>query len=145
MNNRRWLIASATAVFATTALANAKMGQLDQLAFRGSPDHPAIEYRTRATRDPVANLGHLIDAGTAQLDWGVRGGYLRSVLDALNVPVESQIVVFAKNSLQSPRITPQNPRTLFFNESVVVGWVGGGFIELAALDPQQGVIFYALE
>ena len=67
------------------------------------------------------------------------------MLAALHVPVESQIVTFAKNSLQSARITPQNPRTLFFNDSVAVGWVQGGLIELAAVDPQQGVIFYTLQ
>jgi hypothetical protein len=47
--------------------------------------------------------------------------------------------------VQSRRINPKNPRTLFFNDAVVVGWVRGGFIELAAQDPQQGVIFYTLE
>ena len=145
MNNRTRLIVSATAVFATTALANARMGQLDQLAFRSSLDHPAIEYWTRPTRDPVATLSRLIDAGSAGLQWELRGGYLRGVLEALRVPVESQIVVFAKNSLQSARITPQNPRTVFFNDSVAVGWVRGGFIELAAVDPQQGVVFYTMD
>ena len=67
------------------------------------------------------------------------------MLEALNVPVESQIVVFARDSVQLARITMTNPRTLFFNESVAVGWVRGGFIEVASQDPQNGVIFYALE
>jgi hypothetical protein len=56
-------------------------------------------------------------------------------LRALRVPVESQIAVFAKDSVQARRIERGNPRTLFFNDSVVVGWVRGGFIELAAQDP----------
>jgi hypothetical protein len=38
-----------------------------------------------------------------------------------------------------------NPRALFFNDTVAVGWVRGGFIELASQDPRNGVIFYALE
>ena len=87
----------------------------------------------------------MIDVGEVQLRWETRGGYLRSVLAALEVPVESQIVAFGKNSLQSARLTPQNPRTLFFNDSVAVGSVQGGFIELAAVDPQQGVVFYTLQ
>src|SRR5207253_10099907 len=66
---------------------------------------------------------------------------LRSALDALRVPIESQMVVFSKTSVQAQRINPQNPRTLFFNDSVVIGWVRGGFIEVAAQDPRQGVIF----
>src|SRR2546429_4991750 len=36
-------------------------------------------------------------------------------------------------------------RSLFFNDSVVIGWVRGGFIEVAAQDPRQGVIFYVLD
>ena len=70
---------------------------------------------------------------------------MRSVLDALHVPVESQIAVFSKTSLQSPLIEPSNPRTIFFNDSVAVGWMKGGFIEIAALDPRQGVQFYTLQ
>ena len=133
------------AAVSIVALGRGIAGQLDQRAFVGSPDHPAIEYATRPTRDPVATLNRMIDAGDVQLQWETRGGYLRSVLAALEVPIESQIVAFAKNSLQSARITPQNPRTLFFNDSVAVGSVQGGFIELAAVDPQQGVVFYTLQ
>jgi hypothetical protein len=47
--------------------------------------------------------------------------------------------------LQIERIEPRNPRTIFFNDSLAVAWMGGGFIELAAQDPQQGVKFYTLE
>jgi len=35
---------------------------------------------------------------------------------------------------------PHNPRTLFLNDSVVIGWVRKGFIEIAAQDSQRGVI-----
>src|SRR5439155_22456475 len=42
--------------------------------------------------------------------------------------------------------SPQHLRALFFNESVVVGYVPGApVIELAAHDPQQGVVFYTLD
>jgi hypothetical protein len=120
-------------------------GQLDQQAFKGSPDHPAIEYATRPLRDPVARLNREMSEGRIQLPFEPRSGFLRSVLRALDVPVESQIAAFSKTSLQSPRITPENPRTLFFNDSVAVAWVNGGFIELAATDPQQGINFYTLQ
>jgi hypothetical protein len=66
------------------------------------------------------------------------------VLEALHIPIESQMAVFSKTSVQSRLIDPHNPRTLFFNDSAVVGWVRGGFVEVAAQDPQQGVIFYTL-
>ena len=42
--------------------------------------------------------------------------------------------------------SPRNPRALFFNESVAVGYIPGApVIELAAHDPQQGVVFYTLD
>src|SRR5262249_25023216 len=72
-------------------------------------------------------------------------GYLRSVLEQLRVPIESQMAVFSKTSLQAPLIEPKNPRTIFFNDSVAVAWMRGGFIELASQDPEQGVIFHILE
>ena len=101
-------------------------------------DHPAIHYGYAPVHDPVASLD------TKQLKFEGPSGYLRSVLDALHVPVESQIAVFSKTSLQAPLIEPHNPRTIFFNDSVAVGWMKGGFIEIAALDPRQGVQFYTL-
>lgn len=106
--------------------------------------HPAIDYDSAPAHDPVAELNRRLQAGTAHFKFEERGGYLRSVLEALNIPIESQIAVFSKTSLQLDRISPSNPRTLFFNDSVVVGWMGGGVIELAAHDPRQGVKFYTL-
>ena len=108
-------------------------------------DHPAIQYRTRPTSDPVAELSRQLQDGRAQLRREGPSGYLRSVLDALHVPVESQILVFAQDSVQAARITRTNPRALFFNDRVAVGWVPGGFIELAAQDARQGVFFYTLD
>lgn len=136
----RCTLALATVViFSASAVA-----QFDGL-FDGSPEHPAIEYADRPGRDPVAELNRKVQKGTVELKFDATQGYLRSVLKALNVPIQSQIVVFSKTSVQAPKISPKNPRTLFFNDSVVVGWVHGGFMELAAQDPQQGVIFYTLD
>jgi hypothetical protein len=126
-----------------TVTAFAAYGAFEEL-FDGAPEHPAIGYQGRSS-DPVAELNRKIQEGAAQLTYDETGGYLRSVLQALHVPVESQIVAFSKTSVQAARIGPRNPRTLFFNDAVVVGWVRGGFIELAAQDPQQGVVFYTLE
>jgi|SRR5581483_10397725 len=108
-------------------------------------DHPAIHYDRGPFQDPIAVLNRKLEQGQAQLQFETPSGYLRSVLHALNVPVESQIAVFSKTSLQAPLIEPRNPRTIFFNDSVVVAWMKGGFLEAAAHDPQQGVQFYTLE
>jgi hypothetical protein len=104
-----------------------------------------FEFPKHTLRDPVSLLNQRISQGTAELRFEQRAGYLRSVLDALNVPIESQMAVFSKTSLQLQRIEPANPRTIFFNDSAAVAWVRGGFIEFASIDPQQGVLFYSLE
>jgi hypothetical protein len=113
-----------------------------------SLDHPAIEYfdyLKRPPNDVVADLKRNVEANKIQLEFDRDKGYLPAVLQALHVPLESQMAVFSKTSLQSQRIEPSNPRIIFFNDSVSVGWVHGGFIEFAAQDPEQGVIFYTLE
>src|ERR1019366_434394 len=110
--------------------------------FDGSPQHPSIDYADCPARDPAGELNRKVQDGEVELKFDASQGYLRSVLKALNVPIESQIVVFSKTSVQASRISRSNPRTLFFNDSVVIGWVHGGFIELAAQDPRQGGIFY---
>ena len=109
-------------------------------------DHPAIQYTTRPLKDRVSELNRRIRSGGVQLKFDGGQGYLRSVLGALSVPIESQMIVFSKTSVQMLRIDPRNPRSLFFNDSVTVGWVPGGpIVELAAEDPSQGVIFFTLD
>ena len=101
--------------------------------FSGEPDQPEIGYSTRPVDDAVARLNRKLESGEVRLERSQVGGYLRAVLNALHVPVESQLVVFSKTSFQSERISPTNPRSIFFNDSVVVGWVRGGpLLELAA-------------
>ena len=139
---RCWATAAAAFAFVTCGLAELS----DKLA--PSLDHPAIEYFNylkHPAQDVVAGLKGKIESGKVQLKFDGNRGYLPDVLKALNVPVESQMAVFSRTSLQAERIEPDNPRTIFFNDSVAVGWVHGGFIEMAAQDPQQGVIFYTLE
>jgi hypothetical protein len=129
---------------AASAFLGAQSGPLST-TFTNWVDHPAIAYRSTPPADPVSQLNQALQSGRIQLTADGPSGYLKSVLKALNVPVESQIVVFARDSVQMARITMTNPRALFFNDSVSVGWVRGGFIELASQDPRNGVIFYALE
>lgn len=113
--------------------------------FVASRDDAAIRYSTTPPTDPVAALNEKLQAGTVSLTFDPVSGYLRSVLDALNVPVESQALVFSQTSFQAPRINVLNPRAIYFNDTVSVGWVRGGTIlEVAAQDPAQGVIFYEL-
>lgn len=95
--------------------------------------------------DPVAALARRIEQGGAHLEYSSPYGYLPGLLAALHISQESQIAVFSKTSIQSMRIEPANPRVLYFNDSVSVGWVRGGFLELAAQDPGNGIRYYVLQ
>ncbi len=108
-------------------------------------DASAIAYDSVAATDAITRLRSRIERGEVRLHYDERSGYLRSLLDALDVPVESQILVYSKTSLQSPLIGPHNPRAIYFNDSVFVAWVHGGFVEIAAHDPRQGAHFYVLQ
>jgi hypothetical protein len=109
-------------------------------------NHPAIAYSTAAVSDPVARLNSRLLRGEVTLEKSGPSGYLMSTLAALGVSIDSQVLVFSKTSFQAARISPTNPRAIFFNDTVSVGWVRGGpVLELVAQDPKQGAIFYTLD
>ncbi len=109
-------------------------------------DHPAIQYWSD-TDDPVARLEKKLEAGTAHLNYAEDGrSYLASLLKNLAINSDSQMLVFSRTSFQAVRISPATPRALYFNDSVAVGFVHhGDVLELAALDPRQGEVFYTLD
>src|SRR5579864_1263825 len=138
--------AVATAIVLALGAASAAMGQLTERPLTGALTHRAIEYMTRPTSDAVADLSHRIDAGAVTLTFDQDTGYLRSVLDALGVPVESQMLVMSKTGVQGLHTGPENPRAIFFNDAVTVGYIRGApLLEFAVHDPRQGVVFYTID
>jgi hypothetical protein len=115
-------------------------------AFGGARDHPAIAYSTAPVDDAVATLNQRLSSGEAKLAFDpAAGGYLRAVLDALQVPVSSQMLAFAETSQQASKIRRDNPRAVYFNDVASVAWIrGSDLLELAAQDARQGVVFYTL-
>ena len=114
--------------------------------FMGSPDDPAIKYSTGPVNNVVVDVNKKLQDRTLQFTFDSRSGYLRSALEALQLPVDSQLLVFSRVSLQGKRISEQNPRALFFNDRVALGWVrGGDVLEVAAHDESEGVVFYTLD
>jgi len=108
-------------------------------------DHPAIQYDQRPLDDRVTRLTQDLASGKTTLTAGT-DGYLPSLLQALDVNPDSQALVFSKTSFQAARIEPRNPRALYFSDDVTVGFVrGSSLLELAALDPRQGVVFYSFD
>jgi hypothetical protein len=114
--------------------------------FRGSIDDPAIRYSTAPLNNTVDALNQKLQAGGVKLEFDGRSGYLRSALAALEIPVESQMLVFSQTSLQAPRISAANPRAIFFADRVALGWVrDGDVLEVATQDATQGIVFYTLD
>src|SRR5258705_12258628 len=103
--------AVAALVFLASPLLCAQSGP-----FRASRDHAAIRYSTAATRDVVARLNQQIESGAVTLTFEAPGGYLKSVLSALAVPVSSQTLAFSENSLQREHINKHAPRAIYFND-----------------------------
>lgn len=102
---------------------------------------PPVGYSKATPNDAVARLQRRVESG--ELIFKETGRELLvAVLKACEVPVESQTLVFTKTSLQKSLIGPATPRALYFSETVYVGWVPGGLIEVAAMDPQLGPVFY---
>ena len=106
-------------------------------------EHPAVAYGTRPTATAVDALNVALQSGQVNLPFETITGHLKSVLDALDVRVDSQVVVFSKTSLQSrTRFTPATHARSTSTTRSSSAWVRGGFIEIAAQDPQQGAVFY---
>jgi hypothetical protein len=147
LTTKCWSVLLAAALVAAVAVAARPGDDSHPLTetFKDWTGHPAIRYLSEPTTDPVADLNRTLQSGQLELRRDGTAGYLRSVLDALKVSTDTQMLVFEKDSVQAPRISAGNPRSLFFNDSVAVGWVRGGFIELASQDPRQGVVFYMLD
>lgn len=106
-------------------------------------ERPPINYSATQPSDAVTRLQARLVAGTVKLA-GDERQMLATVLAELGVPVTSQMLVFSRTSFQRTRIHPDQPRALYFSDSVYVGWVPGGLVEVIAIDPRLGPVFYTL-
>jgi len=109
-------------------------------------DREPIAYARTTPVNAVSRLQARLTAGEAALAWEPGTGYLKAVLEALDVPVSSQLLVFSKTSLQRQRINPRTPRALYFNDDVYIGFCQqGDVLEVSVADPQLGTVFYTLD
>jgi hypothetical protein len=102
-----------------------------------------INYSKAVPHDPAVLLQSRISKGELAPGENDRE-FVKTLLRELNVPVESQVLVFSKTSFQRQRINPRQPRALYFNDNCYVGWVPGGLVEVVAIDPILGPIFYTV-
>ena len=71
------------------------------LVYAESPDAP---------RDRVTRLAGQLERGETTLEYREGFGYLPSLLERLDVRVDTQTLVFSKTSFQQALINPKNPR-----------------------------------
>ncbi len=114
-----------------------------QARAQGSPDYelPPIEYSASTPSNLITRLTPRLNASRPNV---TESSFLRWLLEKTGVPIESQVLVFSKTSLQRDLITPRQPRALYFSDDLYIGWVPGGLMEVTVTDPKLGLVFYKL-
>jgi hypothetical protein len=107
-------------------------------------EQPPINYSKSEPHDAISRLEKRLASGKPKFT-GDDKQIAQALLRELQIPVESQIVVFSKTSFQRKRIEPSHPRALYFSDSCYVGWVPGGLMEVATIDPMLGPVFYSFD
>ena len=107
-------------------------------------EYPPINYSDSTPDNRISQLQTAITAGQKKLERTDAHGYLVALLNELEISATSQVLPFAKASLQDDKISPTTPRALYFNEETYVGFVQQGVIEIAVADPKLGMVFYTL-
>lgn len=105
---------------------------------------PPHNYNAHRPEDKFTRLLDELHSDKLPLDRSSEKAFLLSLLRVLEIPVSSQTLVFSTTSLQLSLISAVNPRAIYFNEEVYVGYIPGGKIEIVALDPTRGAIFYLM-
>ncbi|MCR9247663.1 MAG: hypothetical protein NXI31_21770 [bacterium] len=106
-----------------------------------APNH----YATATADNAATRLDAQLESGVAQLPFDEQRGYLLGLLERLDIPVESQTLVFSKTSKQRQHIGPSNPRAVYFGRDAYVGWIPGApLLEIAVGDDRLGLAFYTL-
>jgi hypothetical protein len=107
-------------------------------------NHPAIQYFKTDLDNPVVRLSEKMGSGKARLDPREDElGYLPGLLKHFGVNTDTQALVFSRTSFQATKISPTNPRAIYFGDDIALAYVrGSDEIEIAATDSRQGIVFY---
>ncbi|TDU81858.1 hypothetical protein EI77_01170 [Prosthecobacter fusiformis] len=106
---------------------------------------PPIRYSETQPHDPVQDLMKKLQSSQAPLNRTDVWTVIEDLMRHFEIPPESQVLVFSKTSKQNDRITPQTPRVIYFGDETYLGYTLGGSIEVAAVDPKLGPVFYLME
>jgi hypothetical protein len=113
--------------------------------FAGDIELPPHNYSSRPLTDRFTKMKGDLEAGRIPLDRTSEKAFVQSLLRTLGIPASSQALVFSTTSLQLRYITPANPRALYFNEDLYVGYIPGARLEIVSLDPEAGAVFYIFD
>ncbi|HVV00804.1 MAG TPA: hypothetical protein VHH88_05540 [Verrucomicrobiae bacterium] len=118
-------------------------------AIAAAQETPAYEqapfnYSKATPNDGIRAVLKRIASGAIKLGGDDRKD-IQTFLHELKIPQETQLLVFSKTSFQRHRINPDHPRALYFNDRFYLGWVPSGLIELIAIDPVLGPMFYSFD
>ena len=109
---------------------------------------PALAQERPAPSNAIEALQAKLNNGEVKLSYDEKGqGYLKSLLAALGISQDSQVLPFTRSSLQFDKISPTTPRAIYFNDDVAVGSVlRGQILELLANDKENGgLAFYTFD
>jgi hypothetical protein len=132
MNPMKWLFL--LGIGSTAALGDVDFWELEP-----------IRYSDAKPTDALASVAADFASGKRNMEGGTALERLRFVLKTLEIPEESQVLVFSKTSHQNSLIHPGNPRALYFSANAYVGYVPGGKIEAIVRDSILGVVFYLID
>ena len=108
-------------------------------------EEPPINYSATPTNDRATAISAKFQSRAMEIRSMPAKKRLQWLLAELGVPVESQIFVFSKTSLQRDLINPETPRVLYFSDEAYVGWSPTGAFEIAVFDDKLGATFYVFE
>ena len=115
----------------------------DDTRYQNINDPPHL-YKTREPKDRFTRLMKSLESDP-RLDRSSEKAFLTSLLKILEIPVSSQMLVFSTTSLQLRFISPSNPRAVYFNDEIYLGYIPGGRLEIIGVDPELGAIFYIFD
>ena len=104
--------------------------------------NPVHSYLDQSPRDPFSKFVKELEEGNIKLNFNSEKEYLLSLFKELGISPYSQLLVYSTTSLQLSRISPSNPRAIYFNDDIYLGYVPGGQIEIIGIDPDLGAIPY---
>jgi hypothetical protein len=138
---------SGIAAVLTLAVSAASGASPPEEPILGTAQEQVIHYETSdGLADAVTLLQKPGSDPLSPMNFEPERGYLRAVLQALQVPVSSQTLVFSKTSSQRDHTSPKSPRAIYFKDDVIIGWAPDApQLDVISMDPNRGPIFYTVD